>query len=427
MKAKILLGIVMLLVLTAGVSAAVPSWDELSAEEQKAIFNADLSVTELKKNNLASSTVSPIAVNDPFASAGTPVKVQFELKNVGEGFPLNQISLPPNVFALVVSVDREIGYRTADGREIDVFSKMSGLQKFMYLTSIGVESAYDATKGSIQGRQCGFIDVFDNLPKSTQEEIREENGGKAAEVYSWDCLKVTSEENFDDRVKSYCEDTGYTSQCLAELNRDNANALTNTVVALLVEDDDLKTGECELARGNTAVGWLAKSTLRCDIGPNGVQPGESVTFEYYIVVPADTPSVNPEEFAESQNEISESRTYQASCLDSDYPRNCHTIYGGVFPVQQDNLLSVLADNAQDLTAVGQCSWKQLWNLGDNDFTSCVRSRSAGVDTVGEPVWEGQGTFYVLGPDLDATVTLILIVAGMLGGLGGLATSRQITG
>ena len=93
-------------------------------------------------------------------------------------------------------------------------------------------------------------------------------------------------------------------------------------------------------------------------------------------------------------------------------------------MKTDNLLSIMVDGVKDQLTVGACSFDKIYNGANTDFTDCVRSRASGISVLGEPIWEGRGTFFVLAPDLAGTVTLVLLASGLVGGLGGYLVTRR---
>lgn len=409
-------------------SAFATSFDELTPEEQETFlsqsFKVDQKVTVLKDGFFSSSTAQTLAVQDPFASAGQPVMIEFTLSNVGAEFPFNQIPLPADSFALMLAIDPDINFRTSSGTEIDWFERMNGIEKFLTVTRLGAVKFGSEVKNEITGRQCEFIDVFDNLPKSAQEEIIEKNDGvKPDGVFAWDCIRVTNEEFFQDSVEDNCKSENYDSTCLAKVNKRSADGgfTDSTVVALT---SDVTKGTCEAVRGGSSVvSFLSKSVVKCGIGQNGLQPGDSVTLRFYAVVPADTPTVSPDDLDQS-NEVRNFQSFSQSCLDSQFPQNCHTIYAGVYPIKTKNLISMTVEGATDTLQFGSCGFQKLYKGSNIDFTDCVRSRVSGVSTIGEPIWEGTGIFYVLAPDLSGQVALVLIGATALGVMGGVTSTRR---
>lgn len=414
--------LLMMLLLLASNALAIKDWDDLTPEEQKSMLKVTSKVIPLEKNIFASSTVNPIRVNDPFASAGQPVIAEFTLANVGSDFPFNQIPLPADSFALVMAVDKEIGFRSEDGRSIDVLSKMTGLQKFMFITGLGFEVGVSDVTGALSGRTCQYVNVFDNLPKSVQEEVIDLNDNKKPEVYMWDCLKITDEATFEERIEEACEDDGFSRSCLAEINEKSANSILNTNVVALVSD--VPKGTCEQARGKTMTSWIAKNVIKCGIGENGLRPGEQVTFKFVVIVPADTPVIQGEDLATSGEIQSEGFTYSASCMKSSNPKACHSIYSAVFPMATDNLLKITLDGMTDLFAVGGCGLNKLWFGSKSSFEACVEAKSTSIDVVGEPIYEGQGTFFVLAPQLDAQLTLVLFGITLSGVVSALSVTRR---
>jgi len=290
----------------------------------------------------------------------------------------------------------------------------------MTVARLGAVKFGSEVTNEVTGRMCEYIDVFKHLPKSAQEEIIAENDGKKPDgVFAWDCVRVTNEEFFEDSVEDNCKKEGYSSTCLAKVNKRGANGgfTDSTTVALV---SDIPKGTCEAVRGNTVAGFFAKSLVKCGIGENGLNPGEEVTFRFFAVVPTDTPVINPDDLEKSQ-EIQTKYSFSQSCLDSQFPQQCHTIYAGVFPIKTGNLMSWFVDNTMDTLSVGACGFQKLWSGSGIDFTDCARSRTEGISTIGEPIWEGRGTFFVVGADLEGRIQMILNIGLLLGAFTGVIT------
>lgn len=415
MRKTVSLVMILVLMLLSVMSAhAVMTWDDLTEIEKKEMFALEQTYTPLSpKNPLASSSVNPIVVNDPFAAPGIPVLVEFTLMNRGTEFPFNQISLPADTYALTMAVDREVGFRTESGSSINILEKMTGIQKFMFITGLGVDITGRTLVDQATGATCQFVDVFNNLPKATQEYVISKNGGKRPDVVPlWDCLRISNQATFEERIQEQCEDDNYNSACLAEINKRDSNAILPSVVVALVSD--VPAGKCEQARGKTTASWIAKNVIKCGIGENGLPPGSEVTLKFVITVPSDTPVLSDQDVTSSADISEQSFTYSASCLKSQYPKACHTVYAGVYPMATDNVLSVFVDGTTDLFKIGGCGLNKLWYGSNTDFEACVEARATSIDVVGDPLYEGQGQFYVLGPKLDARITLIMIVFALAG-------------
>src|SRR3972149_11332854 len=65
-------------------------------------------ITPLPKDALGSA-IQPLTIYNPYAAAGQPVVVEFTLTNIGKEYPYNQIPVPPDSYALVMSVDKDLG------------------------------------------------------------------------------------------------------------------------------------------------------------------------------------------------------------------------------------------------------------------------------------------------------------------------------
>ncbi|MFW9872650.1 MAG: hypothetical protein ACFFG0_06065 [Candidatus Thorarchaeota archaeon] len=416
MKKKFI-SVLFLLVILSNIVSAVKTFDDLTFEEKQSMLEVKQRVIPLKE--IIPSSLSTLQINDPFASPGQPVVAEITLKNIGTEFPFNVIPLPPDAFVLLMGVDREVNFRTTDGRYIDVFGedstlKNKGILKFIYYTGIGLEASVVAAKDTLTGRTCTFVDVYDNLPNSAKEYVREKNNNARPQaIYAWDCLKISDETKFNERIKERCKSEAYDSSCIAEINKRDSHAITNTVLVAL--SSDVTKGKCEAVRGTTVTSFIAKNVVKCGIGSNGLEPGDSVTLRFFISVPSDTPVIGSSDIS---REIEASSSYQSSCIDSQFPKSCHTLYAGIYPMATNNLVKIIKDNIIDVFKVGGCGANKLFFGSSTDFEACVEARTSTLDVVGDPIWEAQGSFFVLAPQIDATVQFFLyfvFASGMIGG------------
>ena len=403
---------------------------DLTEDQKRQFFAQSVEQKIIPLKDFYPSSISTLAIQDPFASAGTPVIAEITISNIGKDFPFNVISLPPDSFVLLMAVDKEVAFRTEDGRVIDVFGpdstlKNKGILKFFYYTGVGLEASVVAAKDSLTGRTCSFVNVYDNLPQSAKEYISDRNSGKSPEaVYAWDCLKITDENKFNEQVKSSCGQEKYNSGCIANINKRDSHAIINTVLVAL--SSDVPKGTCEVVRGQTVTSFIAKNVVKCGIGTNGLNPGESVTLRFVIIVPSDTPVISGEDLGKS-GEAEGSQTFQASCQDSQFPKACHTLYAGIYPMATNNLGKLLFEDVVNLFKIGGCGVNKLWYGTATDFTQCVKSRTSSLDAIGDPIWEAQGIFYVLAPQLQGTVQLFLYAVYASGVLSALALTRKKQG
>lgn len=387
-------------------------------------FTADYTVYPSPEGKLSSSLgdVQVIRINNPYAAAGEPVVVDFTLQNIGDqmGYPFDQINLPPNVYALQLAVDKDIGVIMADGRRVDVWGTMTGTQKVSSLLCLGSKQFWEQVTKTLAGRTCGYVEMTKCLPQNVNDKLKDLNNGKAAKVYTWECIKIVDMPEFNDRIKAYCG-TNIDSACVSKLNQNLGNAVNDVVTVLLSDGvkSNLAKGECERPNSGTFWksfgGYLAGNVnvVQCSIGENGLKPGDSATFKFVALVPADTPTVSAQGISEltdiknADKELYGGYTESASCIDSSNPKACHTVYGAVYPAAQENLISWLADKGKTVLDLFGCSGSYLWNLGKSDVKGCMAYGHSGIDVVGEPLWEGQGTFYVIGAALNAVITFTL--------------------
>lgn len=387
-----------------------------------------------EKDTIASSLgrVQPIRINNPYAVAGQPVIVEFTLENIGDqlGFPYDQITLPADTYALELGIDKDIRVILPDGRIVDVWGFMTGMQKVGFLLKLSTAQAITEIKKEIKGGSCGYVEITKYLPNDVNDKLKDLNGGKSARVYSWECINVVDMPLFETEVKSYCGNS-IDSACIAKLNEKVGNAVTDVVTVLLSSGSKsgLQKGECE--RPNSGSFWAGlggvltnkANVVECSIGLNGLAPGESVTFQFVALVPADTPTLAPQALKElddlktTDGELYGGYTESASCIDSSNPTACHSVYAGVYPVAHANLLSYLAGQTGTLLQSLKCGASWIWDLGNNDMKACLSTISSqGVKAIGEPLWEGQGVFYVVGAALSATINFILWGAFVSGAL-----------
>ena len=396
-------------------------------------FNVDYKVYPQDSNAVTSSLgeVQAIRINNPYAAAGQPVIVEFTLQNIGDqvGYPFDKIDLPADVFALQLAVDKDIGVIMADGRRVDVWGMMTGWQRVGFLLQAGGAQFGEEVVKTLQGRTCGYVEISKYLPNTVQTKLQDMNGGNKANVYTWECIKIVDYPLFKTQLSGYCPD-GINSACISRLNKNVGNSVSDVVTVLLSSGtkSNIARGTCERPNSGTFWksfgGYLAGNVnvVECAIGENGLKPGESVTFKFVALVPADAPVLNPQalqdltDIKKTDGALFGGYTESASCIDSSNPKACHTVYGAVFPVSQDNLISWLADKGKTVLDLLGCSGKELWTLGKASFGACMANGHGDVDVVGDPIWEGQGIFYVLGPALSATITMILWGAAVAGAL-----------
>ena len=396
-------------------------------------FNADFNVFPTPEGKISSSLgeIQAIRINNPYAAGGQPVVVEFTLANIGDqlGYPFDKIDLPADVYALQLAVDKDIQVVMADGRRVDVWGMMTGYQKVIFLLGLSNGQFWEQVKKSLEGRTCGYVEMSKYLPQNVRERLQDMNNGKEANVYSWQCIKIVDMPYFRTAIKSYCG-SEVDSGCISRLNTELGNSVSDVVTVLLSsgEKSGLTKGQCERPNSGTfwknLGGYLAGNVnvVECAIGSSGLKPGDRVTFSFVALVPSDAPSVSPQalsqltEIKNLDGDLYGGYTESASCIDSSNPKACHTVYGAVYPVAQENLVSWFGNRVNQVTSLIKCSGNEIWHLGRSSFKGCMATGHSNIDVVGEPVWEGQGIFFVLAPALSATITMILwgvYVAGAL--------------
>jgi len=376
--------------------------------------------------------VDIIKITNPYAVAGQPVIVEFTLKNIGDtlGFPYDQITLPADVYNLELGVDKDVRVILADGRIIDVWGMMTGMQKIGFLLKLSTSEAVEAITNELKGETCGYVEMTKYLPTDVKDKLQDMNNGKAVRVYSWNCIKVVDMPLFEEEVQSRCKD-GIDSACISKLNLEVGNAITDVVTVLLTSgtESNIEKGACirPYNGGFFKEFWgtviQKANVVECSIGRDGLAPGESVTFRFVALVPADAPTISPKALAQlddlktTDGELYGGYTESASCASSSNPIACHSVYAGVYPAKQKTILSYLVGQVGTALGTLKCGVKWVWDLGKSDFTACQSTISSqGQQSIGEPLWEGQGIFYVLGAALSASINFILWGAFVSGSL-----------
>lgn len=376
------------------------------------------------------SSIEPIRVADPYVTAGQPFIIEFTLENIGDelGFPFNQIALSPNSYTLVLMADNQYDkIILPNGQAYDLWSKMTPWEQFSFALGTSVSSFGEFVSQQLEGRSCGYVDVWTAIPPRLQDEITIANGGKRPKaLLNWSCIRLVDEAYFNTKVNQLCQGQ-LNVDCLQKINEGTyvgdtvMVALTNTTAknkCIRVEDKGFwyLLGSAITNRMNA---------VECGIGENGIAPGQEATFSFVGLVPADTPVLSPADFADV-TEINEGFTQSASCLGTTFPENCHTVYAGVFPTAKDNLLKIIADTVVgNLITAGQALFGTLYNM-DLSVGQDIILTSGGITNkvVGAPIWEGRGIFFVVGPGLRGSIEIILLLTLIAGGLTGASLGRR---
>ena len=415
------------LILFAGVTfAATPDEFEGIAPQ----IDVQTNIYELPTDAL-SSAIAPLSITNPYAAAGIPVVVDFTLSNIGQEYPFNQIPLPPDSYALIMTVDKDLGVvicneKNADGScrfadTYDVWADMSGFEQVVYAMGMGVSQLVETVGGEVTGKTCRYVDVYAALPVGVQERIKVFNDGKPPDaVYTWDCLDIVDEPFFNQQVRSYCQNQ-ITTACISELNREiGKQAVASTVPVLL--SSHVPKGQCirpafEHAKAGDLIAVFgdaitaSDNLVVCGIGTNGLNPNESVTFRFIVLVPADAPVVPIEEIP-NLTELNEGVTMSPSCVGSDFPLNCHSIYAAVAPVNAETLLTHLVKLVGQVPKVAGGVFSAVWNTDPDGLKNYVQTQHN--LSVGTPIWRGQGIFYVLGAQLQGEIFMLLWAAAASG-------------
>lgn len=377
------------------------------------------------------SAIEPIRVADPYVTAGQPFIIEFTLENIGDelGFPFNQIALSPDQYALVLMADNQYDHVILpNGTSFDLWGKMDPWEKFSFgiATSLDSFGSYVATE--LEGRDCGYVNVWPFIPIRIQNEITQANGGhRPAGLYNWSCVKLIDEDYFNSKVSTLCGGV-IDSKCLAEIN--NRTYVGDTLQVGLVSTTPKNS--CQRLSlhqdfwgrlGGTITG--RGNFVDCGLGENGLPPGQEVTFSFIGLVPADAPVLSPADFAEV-TEINEGYTQSASCLGTDYPENCHTIYAGVYPLRKENAFNTIVNGITGILSQGAgIIVSTLYNLDtEAGIDAAITGGGIMPRAVGEPIWEGRGIFFVVGPGLKGSINLILMLTLVVAGLTGASFKRR---
>ena len=376
------------------------------------------------------SSIEPLKINDPYAAAGQPVIIEFTLTNIGDelGYPFNSIPLTPDNYTLVMMVDNEYdGVILPNGKKIDIWSQMTAGEQFGYALGTSTSAFGDFVARQLEGRSCGYVNIWTLFPKHIQDYITKENDGQRPKaLYMWDCIKIVEEDYFIKRINQTCQGT-ITTKCITEINEKTYVGSTAMVVL-----SSGKRGHC--IRRSDSGGILERlgaaitsrmNIVDCGIGENGLQPRESVTLRFVGLIPSDAPVLPPEDFLR-ETSIDSGYTKSASCLNSEFPEACHTIYAGVFPTAKDNIIRLLADTIIGNLIKGvKMIFGSIYTL-DLGFARDVALASGGITSqvAGQPIWEGRGIFYVVSSALRGEITMILYLAMIAGVITTAAVSRK---
>ena len=244
---------------------------------------------------------------------------------------------------------------------------------------------------------------------------------------SWHCLKIVDKPFFATEIKQYCRGE-IDAECIANINADMGNSASDVIQVLLTDTEDGQIPKGQCVRPHQAIGfwgWMERVLLpqikwnivKCSIGDDGLKPGQKITFDFVIAVPKDTPVVNPQYFEDLEiyrSDENEIYTFSNTCKDDPNAKACHSIYASVWPAKTDNYLSLLKDSWVNSFKLGSCTGI----LSSSKVSLCVETHGYGAEAVGEPIWEGAGVFYVIGPILKGSIELLLWAAVVAGGLTG---------
>lgn len=425
MKKALLLAVLLLFALVLGGSSALAlSQDDCLVGEVyfaplddcfEPKFNVEKTVFPV--NQQTPSSISPIQINDPYGAVGQAVAIKLTVSNIGDeyGYPYNQIPLSPDMFAMTIAIDKDLGVIDKDGNVYDVWEDMTTIEKYSVVWKDIWDGAWNVLwDNAVQGKSCVYTDETDNLPPHIIEKIKEWSGSENPEVYKWRCIRLVDEATFENKLGALCPNDYYDAGCLAKAHNSLQGAMGDVILSSLSSDTK---GQCEW-KGTAGVNrWLS-----CGIGKNGLGVGESATFTFVMLIPADTPVVSPAELEATLGE--NLATVSASCLDEANPYACHGIYVAVSPMAKANLISFVVDRVIDGFQVAGCTFKTLFTGFQSDLLACYGRVTNSVDTAGAPIYEGQGIFYVVAPVLKAEITLILWLALIGGAMTTVALGRR---
>lgn len=406
--------------------------DGTGCVEPKMSYTTTISATNDKA--ATASSLEAIAVSNPWAAQGQPVVVKFTLSNIGDqySYPYNQIPLSPDSYVLLMGVDKDIGIINKDGKIYNIWNDyMNVWDKLVFLVLGSSGEFIEKVKIELKGQQCGYVNVYSYMTQRVKDKVVEVTGG--ASMLSWQCLKIVDMPYFSEKISSMCPD-GIDNACIAKINQDSSVAASDTVQVMLssTHNGDIPRGECIRPSKLEGIwGSLAKITqpsgkwnlVKCSIGDEGLKPGESVTFNFVVFVPRDAPIVSAKEQRELYGikGLDESGfggyTESYYCNNDKNAKACHSVYAAVYPMKTETFLSKAADGLNGAVQIGSCTLKMF--LEKTNFNDCLSAKGFGAGISGEPIYEGVGIFYVIGPVLKGAIEMILWIAVVAGGLTGL--------
>ena len=420
--------------------------------EPKFAFNTKVGAVDDVDEGIASSIlggeqIDIIKITNPWAAQGQPVIVRFTLENIGDqfGYPWNTIELPPDNYVLMMGVDKDIGIRDSEGKFVDIWGIMTVWEKASFLIVTSMSQFTKIVNDKLKGQVCGYVDYSEisilgwkALTPRLLEIIKTRTGSE--KVLVWNCLKIVDKPFFAQEIKPYCNNE-IDSACMMKLREDFGNTVTDTIQVVLssTDNNEIPRGTCVRPhQGRGVWGYLQRLSLpavdwnivKCSIGDDGLKPGEKITFDFVVLVPKDAPVVNPREIETLQitkvaSETSEGAyTFSATCRDDQNAQSCHAIYAGVYPAQTKNWLSILEDGVLNSLQLGSCTFQNI--LSAKKIMLCAQGRGFNPQAVGQPIWEGSGIFYIIGPVLKATIEMILWAAAVAGGLLGFSLGGRRT-
>ena len=386
---------------------------------------------------LGGDQIDAIKITNPFAAQGQPVIVKFTLENIGDqfGYPYNQIDLPPDNYVLMLGVDKDIGIRDKENRLVDIWGLMSTWERFAYIMVTSSVEFATMVRSELKGEVCGYVDLskasqlgIKAVPQRILDIVKERTGSERIMV--WSCLKITDKPFFATELKAYCN-KNIDSSCMSKISNDFGNSVSDTIQVLLSSSDEgeILKGECVRPHSGKGLwGYLKKLALpmidwnivKCSLGDDGLKPGEKVTFDFVVLVPRDAPVVNPRNIDElkffgDRTEEEAVYTFDTVCRD-DNPnvKACHSIYAGVYPARTKNWLNVIGKGFTNSLKLGSCTISGIFTSAK--ISTCSQGKGFDINAVGEPIWEGSGIFYIVGPVLKATIEMVLWAAALAGGL-----------
>lgn len=377
------------------------------------------------------SQPSALKIVNPYAAAGQVVVAQIVVTNEGGSYPFNYITLPPDQFGLMVAVDKGNEFVTCQNqpdlgkRYWEVF-RNDGERLYWWLAIQESRNNYAIWQKSVSGRTCISYDATKStvfpFPASLGDVLNQRlcGGGGVNSIIMWDCLKIVDDYHWQNLVKTNCPNGVIDESCTTTLNdaqkyisKSTENFVPSDTITCMLTSDPVNQVDM-----NPKSGTKPNSMVRCGIGPNGLKPGESATFSFYIMIPADTPLATKETLDAVQ--FGTEPTVREDCSELGNPSGCHGLYVAVYPLATQ---TVMSDFSNWLTNAVSCGGATRYFLDKNGFDQCWASKTSAERVVGEPIRAERGIFFIFGPALGFSVNMMLLGALVAGTFGGVIGRR----